>query len=200
MNAIVDPPRRGRPRDPRAHRAIVDSTLELLAEVGYERMSVDAIATRAGVSKPTIYRRWPAKADLVVHALGSRKEERRGSWDTGSLRSDLLAAVREVTRSIRAESGLAAGLATAMRESEELARLMRDHVIEHDRRRYGEIVERARSRGELPAGAPTTSLFPDVVPSLVFTRLLVTHEPVGSRFANELVDRILLPILLNQTP
>ena len=59
MNVDAAPkPARGRPRDPRCDAAIADAAIELVAELGYERTSVDAIATRAGVSKPTIYRRW----------------------------------------------------------------------------------------------------------------------------------------------
>lgn len=61
--------RPGRPRDERADRAIVTATLELLADEGYHALSVEAVATRAGVGKTTIYRRWPGKRELVVDAL-----------------------------------------------------------------------------------------------------------------------------------
>ena len=94
------------------------------------------------------------------------------------------------------ETKLAAGLSNAMRESEELAHLIRDHVVADDRRRYMAIVERAVARGELAEDRPVTKLFPDVARSLVFTRMLVTREPVGRSFIEELVDCVLLPILL----
>ena len=197
MNAAALPttPLRGRPRDPRRDAAIVGAALELVAELGYQRASIDAIAARAGVSKPTIYRRWAAKDELVIHALRSRKAEGSGSWDTGSLRGDLLAAAREIVGAMVDECRLAAGLATAMRESAELAQLVREHVVEDDRRRYMEIAERAVARGEIAADPPVTRLFPDVAPSLVFTRMLVTRDPVDDRFVEELVDRVLIPIL-----
>ena len=59
----------GRPRDPRIDSAVLDATVELLAETGYASLSVDAIARRAGTSKPAIYRRWPSKAHLVHEAV-----------------------------------------------------------------------------------------------------------------------------------
>ena len=59
----------GRPRDKRIDSAVLRSTVELLAETGYADLSVDAIARRAGTSKPAIYRRWPSKAHLVHEAV-----------------------------------------------------------------------------------------------------------------------------------
>jgi len=65
----------GRPRSTQSHRAILQAILELLAEVGFERMTIDAIATRAGVGKTTIYRRYNAKVELVADAIESLREE-----------------------------------------------------------------------------------------------------------------------------
>src|SRR5690349_13791922 len=109
-------PARGRPRDPSCDTAIADAALELVAELGYDRTSVEAIAGRAGVSKPTIYRRWPGKRELIVEALRARKSGKDASWDTGTLRGDLLAATRSITKAMADESKLAAGLTSAMRE------------------------------------------------------------------------------------
>ncbi|WP_310778499.1 TetR/AcrR family transcriptional regulator [Mycobacterium sp. Z3061] len=78
----------GRPRDPRIDAAVLDATVELLAETGYPGLLVSAIARRAGTSKPAIYRRWPSKAHLVheaVFPIGAATE----IPDTGSLRQDL---------------------------------------------------------------------------------------------------------------
>ncbi|WP_414589293.1 TetR/AcrR family transcriptional regulator [Scytonema sp. PCC 10023] len=62
----------GRPRSTQSHQAILQATLELLAEVGFERMSMNAIATRAGVGKPIIYRRYKSKEELVADAIESK--------------------------------------------------------------------------------------------------------------------------------
>jgi AcrR family transcriptional regulator len=83
----------GRPRDPRIDSAVLRSTVELLGETGYANLSVDAIARRAGTSKPAIYRRWPSKAHLVHEAVFPLSEATELP-DTGSLDGD----VREMVR------------------------------------------------------------------------------------------------------
>src|SRR5579863_5183615 len=87
-------PRGGRPRDDAREQAILDAAIDLLAEVGYEAMSIEAVAVRAKSSKATIYRRWPGKAELVADAIRRRTEPTLADLpDTGSLRGDLLALV-----------------------------------------------------------------------------------------------------------
>jgi AcrR family transcriptional regulator len=185
----------GRPRDPRRDEAIRDAVLTLLADVGYERMSVDSIAAAAGVSKPTIYRRWPGKHALVADAIRCHPHMRAAASDTGSLRGDLLAAVRQAADHQVASAHLTAGLAGRMRESDELADLVREHAIGAVRRRFRTLLERAAQRGELPAGADVSPLFVDIAPSVIHARVLLSVEPVDDAFAAELVDRVLLPIV-----
>jgi AcrR family transcriptional regulator len=189
-------PTRGRPRDPQRREAILQAALALVAEVGYDRVTVDAIAARAGVSKPTLYRRWPhGKSELVADAIRERHAQGGATPDTGSLRGDLLALIAIQTGQLLEDVHLACGLLTRMRASEELAALMRDHVIADERRRVDELLDRAVARGELPAGALVSPLFADVAGSLVFTRVTITGEPVDRAFAEHLVDDVLLPIL-----
>jgi AcrR family transcriptional regulator len=185
----------GRPRDPRRDDAIRHATVELLADVGYERMTVDAIAAAAGVSKPTIYRRWPGKHELVADAIRLHPHMRAAAPDTGSLRGDLIAAVRQCAAHQLESAHITAGLAGRLRDSEELAALVREHAIGAVRRRFRTLLDRAVERGELPATAAPSALFVDVAPSLIHTRVLLSIEPVDDAFATELVDRILLPIL-----
>ena len=83
----------GRPRDPRIDSAVLRSTVDLLGETGYAELSVDAIARRAGTSKPAIYRRWPSKAHLVHEAVFPLSDATELP-DTGSLAGD----VREMVR------------------------------------------------------------------------------------------------------
>src|SRR4051794_33311565 len=92
MSVPVSAPARGRPQDPRRRQAILDAAVMMLAEVGYDRMTVDALAARAGVSKPTIYRRWPGgKPEIVAEAIRCKRAESGELPDSGSLRGDLLA-------------------------------------------------------------------------------------------------------------
>jgi AcrR family transcriptional regulator len=188
-------PQRGRPRDPQRRRAILEAALALIAEVGYDRATIDAIALRSGVSKPTLYRRWPhGKAELVADAIRERRAERGSPPDTGSLRGDLLALVATLTGQLLEDVHLASGLITQMRTSPELAAVMKEHVIADERARVTAILDRARARGELPE-TPVSALFADVPGSIVFSRVTITGEPVDEAFAEGLVDSVLLPIL-----
>src|SRR4051812_19540040 len=190
-------PTRGRPRDPELRRAILAAARALITEVGYDRMTIDAIAARSGVSKPTLYRRWPhGKPELVADAIRERHAESGSVPDTGSLRGDLLALVAVQTGKLLDDVHVACGLLTQMRTSPELAAVMQDHVIADDGARFEAILALARARGEPPAG-PVTPLFADVAGSIVFGRVAITGEPVDRAFAEELVDCVLLPILNN---
>jgi AcrR family transcriptional regulator len=169
--------------------------MALIAEVGYDRMTVDAIASRSGVSKPTLYRRWPhGKPELVADAIRERQAEAGTVPDTGSLRGDLRALVALQTGRLRDDAHLACGLAAQMRTSPELAAVMREHVVAEEHARVEAILERGRVRGELAPG-PVSPLFADVAGALVYTRVTITGEPVDAAFAEELVDHVLLPIL-----
>jgi AcrR family transcriptional regulator len=197
MSTAAATPTRGRPRDPQRRRAILDAAMALIAEVGYDRMTVDAIAARSGVSKPTLYRRWPhGKPELVADAIRERQAETGPVPDTGSLRGDLLALVALQTGRLLGDAHLACGLAAQMRTSAELAAVMREHVIAEEHARVETILDRARARGELVPG-PVSTLFADVAGALVYTRVTITGDPVDQAFADELVDRVLLPILNN---
>ena len=196
MPVAIDPPARGRPRDPRRREAILQAAIALVVEVGYDRMTVDALAARAGVSKPTIYRRWPhGKPEIVVEAIRARRAEAGALPDTGSLRGDLLAMLGTVVSGLEEDAHLAGGLISQLRSSTELAALFREEVIADERRRYAVLVSRAVARGELSAVVPVTPLFADVAGSVVFTRALIAGDPLDTAFTEELVDRVLLPIL-----
>ena len=196
MSAVeTTPAPRGRPRDPKRDEAIYEAAIVLLAEAGYEGMTLEAVAARAGVSKPTIYRRCPeGKAQLVAAAIAFAREAKPKAPDTGSLRGDLLATVRDMVAHMRENAQLAAGLARQLRESAELAEIFREHVIEPERARWTAIVDRAEARGELaPGSAP--SMFGDVAPSLIHAHMTFPGDPLDESFVTELVDRVLLSIL-----
>jgi AcrR family transcriptional regulator len=196
MNVPAEPSLRGRPRDPRRREAILRAAIELVGEVGYDRMSVEALAARAGVSKPTIYRRWPGgKKDIILDAIRSKHADGDALPDQGSLRGDLLALVATMVEHIHEDAHLAGGLISQMRESEELAALMRDEVVVHERSRLDGLLARAVARGELSADARVTPLFHDIAGAIIFARAAVTGEPLDQAFLEELVDRVLLPVL-----
>ena len=125
-----------------------------MAEVGYDRMTVDALAARAGVSKPTIYRRWPGgKKEIIVDAIRAKRAEAGALPDTGSLRGDLLALLGAMIEHIDEDAHVAGGLISQLRASEELARAL----PRRGRRRRAAALRRAararRARGEISADA-----------------------------------------------
>jgi AcrR family transcriptional regulator len=196
MSVRTEPTLRGRPRDPRRREAILQAAVALVAEVGYDRMTVEALAARAGVSKPTIYRRWPGgKKEIVVDAIRSKHAAFDSLPDAGSLRGDLMELLGKMIEHTHEDAHLAGGLISQLRDSEELAALMRDEIVDIERRRYDALIQRAVSRGELSADARITPLFGDVAGAVVFTRAVITAEPLDQAFLEELVDHVLLPVL-----
>ena len=179
--------------------AICDATLALLAEVGYDRMSMDAVAARARASKATIYRRWPGKHELVLDALRSRHEHPYVAADTGSLRGDLTATLRTMAEHAGAQDAeLMAGVLRAMRCTPELGDCMRDQVLESKSAAVRTVVERAVARGELPPDADAR-LAHEVAGALWVQRVLVVGGPVDDAFISHVVDDVLIPLLTGST-
>lgn len=180
--------------------AILLATLALLAEVGYDRMTMDAVAKRARASKATIYRRWQDKAELVVTAV----RRHAGSPvmtppDTGSLRQDLLAVLGVMRSSLTGQdAALILGLMIAMRHDPELARTVRGQVVDDKREVFGAVIARAVARGDLPATVDH-ALFVEISSAMLFSRLFVTGEPLDDAFIHHLTDAVLLPLLDHQS-
>jgi AcrR family transcriptional regulator len=175
--------------------AICDATLALLLEVGYDRMSMDAVAARAHASKATIYRRWPGKQELVLDAVRARGVGLTVAEDTGSLRGDLMATYRSAIHGSAADDAdLIAGVLRAMRTTPELADCVRSQVIESKCDVSRVIVARAIARGELPAETDPLILH-EVASALWFHRVLVVGGPVDDGFIAHVVDDVLMPLL-----
>ena len=175
--------------------AICDATLALLLEVGYDRMSMDAVAARAHASKATIYRRWPGKQELVLDAVRARGVGLTVAEDTGSLRGDLVATYRSAIHGSAADDAdLIAGVLRAMRTAPELADCVRSQVIESKCDVSRVIVVRAIARGELPAETDPLILH-EVASALWFHRVLVVGGPVDDAFIAHVVDDVLMPLL-----
>ena len=138
----------GRPRSEEAHQAILDATLELLSEVGFSALTVEGVASRAGVGKATIYRRWPSKLPLVVDAFGQLPAFEDA--DTGSLEGDLKAMLRQYLENFLATplATVYPSLAAERSHNPELGQLM-DPLLKGRRRPLDAAFRRAQSRGEL---------------------------------------------------
>jgi len=184
----------GRGLDASRDAVILDAALQLVSELGYDRVTMDAIAGRAHSSKATMYRRWDSKASLVVDALKARHQHTPVLPDTGDIRGDLLAGVATMCHSLTSEDlALLTGLITASRSDPELARLLREQMVDSKLAASRRWTQRAIERGLLPPNADL-ELFHDVAPAMVFMRTLVTGEPLDDAFVTRIVDTVLLPI------
>lgn len=137
----------GRPRSAEADEAILGAALAAFLEVGYQGMSIEDVATRAGVGKTTIYRRWPGKDELIAAAV-SRVTEAGDHADTGSLRGDLLAVVERLRRSPLSGRTFAR-LVAELDANPALAPIYRDNVVRPRRAALRAVLRRGVARGEL---------------------------------------------------
>jgi AcrR family transcriptional regulator len=191
----------GRPRDETRDAAILEATIGVLKDVGYDRLTIDAVAAKAKASKATVYRRWSNKAALVVDAMHALKpalgpgEEMPCIFpDTGSLRGDLLAGLQKIANKLSTDEGkLMAAVMTASARDPELAQAMRG-THEQKRQSCHTVVARAVSRGELGSDKGADTLH-EVVPALMYNRLLIVGEPFDKKFLTHVVDDIALPLL-----
>jgi AcrR family transcriptional regulator len=183
------------PLDPDRERAILDATLELLSESGYDRMSVDQIARRAKASKATIYRRWPGKPELVADVICGRLD--MGSPpdpDTGSLAGDVSAFFRELCAVVERKHTLIIGLSSTLVSHQELARTLRAHMPSKDLSGVEAMLARAVERGEL-AGPVAAGRLMAVIEALVWHRMIFVGPPFDAAFVEESVTGVLLPLL-----
>jgi AcrR family transcriptional regulator len=190
---VQDPPRpRGRPRRAAARRAIIEATLELLAERGFQAATMDAIAERAGVGKNTIYRRWASKEELVadsIHDLSAELDVLEGE----SLYDVLLHQIREVTRLFADPlvGRILPGLLGELHNNPELAHAWGERVVRPRREAIDDLLRQALERGELRAGTDP-DLIADLLVSPPFVRVLFPFglADAPSLYAEELLETI----------
>nr|WP_275410185.1 TetR-like C-terminal domain-containing protein [Streptomyces sp. SID14478] len=172
--------------------------LELVAEAGFEALTVDAVAARARASKATIYGKWKTKDEMVAEALRRQSEGRAVlAPDTGSLRQDLLATTHEMAAALRGRNGVSlVSLVEAVRDHPGLRDAARSQM-EHASLEVGAaIAEQAAGRGELRRNADVPACLKLTLGQLLFDALLTGSVP-GRDEQERLVDRVLLPLLKN---
>ena len=177
---------------------IFDATLEVLADVGYDRLTMDAVATRARASKATLYRRWSTKASLVIDALLSHKDT-PATPDTGTLRGDLLASFCGLGGlTDKPQVAIFASVLTAISRDEDFADLFRRDFIGPKQRAVATIFERARERGEIGADVDLNLLAP-ALPGVVLHRLFMLGEQPTIELITDVIDQIILPAATRRT-
>ncbi|HET6294083.1 MAG TPA: TetR/AcrR family transcriptional regulator [Kribbella sp.] len=187
----------GRPMSEEVHGAIHRATLELLAEIGYEGLSIAQVARLAGTATTSIYRRFPGKRELVIETL--RTEMRSISRDIpvhGSLREELLEYVASIVTLLTPERArIMAGLLLPMRGDPALAKVFREEIMAIRTGSWQQIFDRAVARGEVVENHPGIAFLEEIPPSVIFHRLVVLQLPIEADFISDLVDSFLLVVL-----
>jgi len=184
---------RGRALDATRDDALRDATLELLAEIGYDRLTIDSVAARAHSSKATIYRRWPGKAELVVDALSCLKGA-PSLPDTGSLRGDLEAIGQgSASADNQFDAQLMMGLITALARDAELRQVFREHLIDPRAAILTRVFEQAMARGEVDPGR-NLELMVSLYPALMLQHVLKFGEIPDAHFAQQVIDDVIMPL------
>lgn len=170
-------------------------TLDVLHETGYDRLTIDEIASRARASKATVYRRWATKADLVLAAVAHSLRQTAVVPDTGSLRGDLMqVAELVITRQATAQADTLAAILVEVRRNPHLSAVVEQKLLYEKRPIIQAILQRAADRGEVSPGKVDTELW-DVLPGYLLFRFLVPGRSVTTETARALVDEVLIPSL-----
>ncbi|MEV6836418.1 TetR/AcrR family transcriptional regulator [Streptomyces sp. NPDC051133] len=198
MQSRTPASRTGRPRSAAADAAILAATRQALVELGWSKLTLGDVATRAGVAKTTLYRRWAGKNELVVDAVAELFDELELP-DRGSLGADIEGVVLQFAAILarpECKSGLMAVVAESTRD-DALRERVRASVVERQKRLVLEGRARAQSRGELPPepdpqeAARTVDLIFDVVAGAVVHRTLVSGQPADEEWVRRFTEVLL---------
>jgi AcrR family transcriptional regulator len=194
---VIRPSRGGRPRDPSRDSVIRAAILRLLADIGYGALTMDAVASEAGVGKATIYRRWRTKQDLVVDTISDLNRAEAAPADTGSLEGDLRAMMHSLVSVITGPTGAATlSLLSTVPHQPALAEAFQNGPLAVWRESFDAIWARAEERGEVRKGV-ATSVASETTSALLVQRWLLTGRPVNDAFADEVLDTVVLPLVRN---
>ena len=180
-------------RNERSRRAILDAALELAGELGYQKLTIEAVAARAGVGKQTIYRWWPSKGAVLFDALMARTQDTEdGLPDTGDLAADLKTVLRATVTEFAdpAFAGPIRALTVELAQDPELAEQYQQRLDRPMRELKKARLRAAQDAGELRADADL-----DVLADLLFTpvaqRWLLRTGPLTPEYADAVVDHAL---------
>jgi AcrR family transcriptional regulator len=184
------PPSRGRPRDGALDDRILDQVVALLASRGYAGLSLDELAVRSGVAKTTILRRWPSKAAVAAAGVERLALQSIDVPDSGSLRGDLGALLHGARETfVRGRGQFVARLLREAGHHPEITDLL-DAVLHTRRQAYRRVLARAVARGELDPEVDQ-ELMVDLLIGPLWTRLLITRDPVTAEYVDANVQAVL---------
>jgi AcrR family transcriptional regulator len=196
MSTQVEPHSRPRVEGPR-EAEILEAALAVLAEVGYDRLTMDAVAQKAKASKATLYRRWNGKVQLVIDALQHDHRQHhfteQGMVDTGTLRGDLIEAFcGHGGLTDKPEVDAFGAILTAIARDAEFAEAFRNQVLAPKLAGSKAFFERAKERGEIRADVDIELLAPALA-GIVLHRFFLMGERPTQSLVESVIDQIILP-------
>lgn len=181
---------------PEREAQLYEAVLDLLRQVGYDALTMDAVAARTRSSKATLYRQWGGKADLVVKAIRHGKPGNIEDIDTGSLRGDLHALMAaEDDCVIERNSALMRGVAMAMHNNPDLREAFRNQLVDPEMNGFHQVVQRAIDRGEVRPDCPALEFLVHMMVGGFITGALLDDQPPTQAFLVSYVDAVVLPAL-----
>ncbi|MFI7241510.1 TetR/AcrR family transcriptional regulator [Streptomyces qinglanensis] len=181
---------------PEREAELYEAVLDLLREVGYDALTMDAVAARTRSSKATLYRQWGGKPELVAKAVRHSKPGRTGDLDTGSLRGDFHALVaREDDCAMEQNSALMRGLFMAVHHNPDLLQAFKELLIEPEMAEFQRVLRRAVERGEVRADNPALEYVVHMLIGAFATRALIDDQPPTQAFLASYIDAVVLPAL-----
>lgn len=192
------PARPGRKRDHTRDGAILDAAIDVLGEVGYAGLTMDAVAATARAGKATVYRRWSSKEELVLDAVARLKLSQADVDplpDTGTVREDLIALFKpdSVEREERRNRAMA-GLASMLSHHSIFAEAAHSALVDPWADAHRLLMRRAVDRGEIPASADIETIC-QVLPTMAAYRAIVQRKPFDRDFLVSSIDVVIMPAL-----
>ncbi|MGO2748884.1 MAG: TetR/AcrR family transcriptional regulator [Pseudoclavibacter sp.] len=196
-------PRLGRKRDHTRDNDILEAALDVLAETGYDGMTIDMVATRAKAGKATLYRRWASKSDLVLDAVACMKSKDLDLGalpDTGTLRGDLVAMVRPPNiRDAERKLNVMTGVVSMIARDPDMAAAAQEAIVAPRAAANRVIFERAIARGEIAADVELDTLSM-IAPAMAAFRTLILRRPPDRDFLIGIIDDVVLPAARRGAP
>lgn len=179
---------------------VLDATLQLLAEVGFERLTVPDVAKRSGVNKTSLYRRWPTKSELVRDALAQAMAHTQSAPDTGTLRGDLIALAKTVADFVQSPAGMGVvRVLLAEGANPELRALATNAYQDAGKHVPLAAILRAIQRGELAESADITQLLFTLAGSIIH-RVFIEQGAASQAFVERVVDLVLYGAVVKRKP
>ncbi|MFC5722075.1 TetR/AcrR family transcriptional regulator [Streptomyces gamaensis] len=181
---------------PEREAEIYDTVLAVVREVGYDALTMDAVATRTHASKATLYRQWKGKPELVASALRHHKPVRSADVDTGTLRGDLLALAAHADQAgMERDAALVRALGHASHQHPDLRRALRELLVEPEVAGLDAMLRRAVARGELAADTPAIDYVAHMMFGAFIARQLIEDRPADPEYLAAYIDAAVLPAL-----